>query len=112
MPQTDLCEELVIPSKPVKTLDVARDIKTIIKSVLENGFAFVDPDFLPPWSLMEKLMSRFDDETVDRINSFYNDKKIIKSSAGDNNTNIDKKLAFDVCKTRLRALEDNGQIEG
>lgn len=110
MPQTDIFEDVVFPSKPVKTINTSKDIKTITMSIEENGFAFVDPGFLPPWSLMEKLMTRLDNETVDRINSFYNDKKIIKSSGGDNDTSIDRKLAFDVCKSRMCALEENGQI--
>ena len=60
------------------------------KSLLRNGFAFLDPGFSAPLESMETVMDKLDQEMIDKMNSAYNEKKIIKSSGVNANEKIDR----------------------
>ena len=95
MPQF-LDSEAVVPI-PVRTIPSGKSVMVvcstddeIIKSLTENGFACLKPDFTAPWKELEVMMNKLDQETIEKINSFYNEKKIVKSPKLTDKENIDK----------------------
>lgn len=96
--------------KPVVV--VCKTNTEMIKSLMEKGFACLDPGFTAPWARMENMMDKLDEGTIEKINSFYNEKKIIKSFAGaTTKQNIDRKVAFDISPDRVAALTESGMME-
>ena len=71
-------------------MDVCSTEDEIITRLTENGFACLKPDFTAPWKELEAMMNKLDQETIDNINSFYNEKKIVKSPKLTNKEKIDK----------------------
>ena len=43
-----------------------------------------------PWMELEAMMNKLDQETIDKVNSFYNEKKIIKSPKLTDKETIDR----------------------
>ena len=43
-----------------------------------------------PWMELEAMMNKLDQETIDKVNSFYNEKKIIKSPKLTDKENTDR----------------------
>ena len=94
MPQF-LDKEAIVPSRvrtvpSGKPLMVCSTSDEVIKNLTENGFACLKMDFTAPWKELEAMMNKLDQETIDKVNSFYNEKKIIKSPKLTDKENTDR----------------------
>jgi len=109
---------LTLPAPVTGTLSKAvlptnTNIKDAIDCLVKHGVAAIESKemILPPWKEMEEVFSKLDHETVDLVNSFYDEKKIIKTGFEEGQgINIDKKTAFDINPERLEALRSSGVL--
>ena len=83
----------------------------MFQSLREKGFACMEPGFTAPWTKLETMMDKLEPELIERINSAYKEKKIIKSSTLNDQENIDRKVAFDISPDRLETLGKSGEME-
>ena len=92
MPQLESTLTMPVTATPVVKAMIAEcsTAEQVINSLKERGFACLKPGFTAPWADLEKMMDRLDQGMIDRINSFYNEKKIIKSPAPTDKENIDR----------------------
>jgi len=114
MPQIDSTETTTPPAPAVlygKGLEVCRSVDDVLSMIKNHGFACVDTNIVPPWSILETLMNRMNAQLVEDINDCYNDNKIIKMSTEETKQSVDRKLAFDICPQRLAALKDSGKTD-
>ena len=112
MPQIyDTKASLPVPVSRGKAVVVCRRSSEISQSLKEKGFACIDTGFTAPWQELETMMDKLDPELIEKINSAYNEKKIIKSSKLTDQENIDRKVAFDISQDRLETLEQTGEME-
>ena len=85
---------MVVPVKTVQTgksaMIVCSTGDEALKCLRSDGFACLDPGFTAPWEVLETMMDKLDQETIDKVNSFYNEKKIIKSPKLTDKENIDR----------------------
>ena len=88
MPQILALNDLsapVLPSQAKPTVPV-----DILKSILDHGYAVLPSgtcNDATPWESVSNIMKKLDGDAIIKINSVYNNKKIIKSSlAADDNT--------------------------
>ena len=51
----------------------------VIKSLTENGFACLKPDFTAPRKDLEVMMNKLDQETIEKINIFYIERNFVMS---------------------------------
>ena len=91
MPQIDTSNNLSAPVLPPHVIKpVVPD--DVIKSLLLHGYAVLPSGACKaeaPWESVSNIMEKMDVDTINKINSAYNDKKIIKSSLLTDD-NIDK----------------------
>merc|ERR1711936_476066 len=92
---------LTLPAPVTGTLSKAvlptnTNIKDAIDCLVKHGVAAIESKemILPPWKEMEEVFSKLDHETVDLVNSFYDEKK----------------TAFDINPERLEALRSSGVL--
>ena len=88
MPQILTLNDLsapVLPSQSKPTVPV-----DILNSILDHGYAVLPSgtrNDATPWESVSNIMKKLDGDAIIKINSVYNNKKIIKSSlAADDNT--------------------------
>ena len=95
MPQIDSTETTTPPAPAVlygKGLEVCRSVDDVLSMIKNHGFACVDTNIVPPWSILETLMNRMNAGLVDDINDCYNDNKIIKMSTEETKQSVDRCL--------------------
>jgi len=79
---------------------------------MRTGVAFLDTNLTPPWNAIVEMFNKLDQDMIDEVNSFYDEKKIIKSvPSTERKPNIDQKVAFDISQPRMAALNTSGMIE-
>ena len=100
-----------VPVSRGKALVVCATSSEMFKSLREKGFACLEPGFTAPWAKLEAMMDKLEPEVIERINSAYNEKKIIKSSVLTDQDNIDRKVAFDISPDRLETLRKSGEMK-
>ena len=85
---------MVVPVKTVQTgksaMIVCSTSDEALKCLRSDGFACLEPGFTAPWEVLETMMDKLDQETIDKVNSVYNEKKIIKSPKLTDKENIDR----------------------
>ena len=102
---------LPVPVSRGKAVVVCKTSSEIFQSLTEKGFACIEPGFTAPWTKLEAMMDKLDPELIARINSSYNEKKIIKSSDLTDQEKVDRKVAFDISPDRLETLRQTGEME-
>ena len=112
MPQIfDTEASMPVPVSRGKAVVVCKTSSEIFQSLREKGFACMEPGFTAPWTNLETMMDKLEPELIERINSAYNEKKIIKSSQPTDQENVDRKVAFDLSPDRLETLRETGEME-
>lgn len=111
MPQIVTSQDFSAPILPSQVKPTVFD--HIVESLLVHGYVVLPSGICnaeTPWQSVSNIMEKLDMDVINKINSVYNDKKIIKSSSAFDD-NIDKKTAFDLCPERLTSLTKNGLME-
>ena len=60
-------------------------LQEAVVCLVKHGVAFLDTkqEIIPPWDNIEKIFNNLDQDTINLVNSCYDEKKIIKSGFED-----------------------------
>ena len=94
MPFLDVVGSSATPSScTVKhgLLSPGKSSQELAETLMRTGVAFLDTNITPPWNVIVEMFNKLDQDTIDEVNSFYDEKKIIKSvPSSERKPNIDQ----------------------